>query len=75
MGKRRAKFGDQVRRAIRDSGLSLYRVSMETGISQSMLSRFMAGKMGISLDSLDKIGDLIGLKVSLDPAAATHKGR
>jgi hypothetical protein len=36
-------------------------LSKETGISQAMLSRFMSGQAGLSIEYLDKLGEALGL--------------
>ena len=57
------KLSDQVRSEIESSGLSRYRISMETGISQSNLSRFMAGTQAMSSDTLDRLAVLLRLSI------------
>jgi transcriptional regulator with XRE-family HTH domain len=56
-------FSDQLRRAIQDSGMTRYAISVQTGIDQAVLSKFMAGKIGLSLDSVNKLMDLLGLEI------------
>jgi len=63
MTKRRDKLTDQIRRAIDKSGVSRYRLWKETGIDQATLSRFMAGKAGMTLKSLDVLADALELRV------------
>jgi ribosome-binding protein aMBF1 (putative translation factor) len=63
MTKRRDKLTDQIRRAIDESGVSRYRLWKETGIDQAVLSRFMAGKAGMTLKSLDVLADALELQV------------
>jgi ribosome-binding protein aMBF1 (putative translation factor) len=63
MTRRRDKLTDQIRRAINESGVSRYRLWKETGIDQATLSRFMAGKAGMTLKSLDVLADALRLRV------------
>jgi len=63
MTRRRDKLTDQIRRAIDESGVSRYRLWKETGIDQAVLSRFMAGKAGMTLKSLDVLADALELQV------------
>ena len=56
---------DQIRAAIESSGMSRYRIWKETGIDQSVLSKFMLGQRGISMESLDRLGELLDLEVSI----------
>jgi len=61
--KTRVKLSDQVRRAVDDSGLSRYRICKLAGIDEGSFSRFMAGKVGLSLPTLDALADVLGLDV------------
>jgi hypothetical protein len=60
-------FSDQLRRAIRQSGLSHYAICQATGINKAALSRFVNGKLGLSLDSIDKIVVFLRLKLVVEP--------
>jgi len=66
MTRRCDKLTDQIRRAIDESGMSRYRLWKETGIDQAVLSRFMAGKAGMALKSLDVLADALGLRIVAD---------
>jgi ribosome-binding protein aMBF1 (putative translation factor) len=59
MVKNRKTFTDQIRQAIEDSGVSRYRIAKQTGIEQSVLSRFMHGRMGFTLETLDALADYL----------------
>ena len=54
-------FDEQLRQAIERSGLSRYAISRATGIDQATLSRFMAGRMGMSLESINRVVAVLGL--------------
>ena len=56
-------FSDQLRRAVRESELTRYAISVRTGIDQGTLCRFIRGERGISLDSVDKLMDCLGLEI------------
>ena len=60
-------FSDQIRSAVDTSGLSRYRIAKEINIAQATLSRFMTGKGGLSMASLDRLADLLGLAVVRQP--------
>ena len=59
----REPFSAILRRAIIESGLSRYAVSVRSGVDQATLSRFIAGKRGLNLDSIDKLVDVLDLEV------------
>jgi hypothetical protein len=63
--KREAEaVSQQLRRAVRESGRTLYRVSKDSGLSYPALHRFAAGKKGLSLDSLDKLCAYLKLRLT-----------
>lgn len=62
MGKRK-RFSDQLRREVEKSELTRYAISKRTGIAQSILSRFMNQGAGLSMDSIDKLCDCLGLGI------------
>jgi hypothetical protein len=74
MPKRRIKLSDQIRRAVDQSGLSRYRICKETGLAESMMSRFMAGS-GLETTNLDRLADLLGLNITVGKASKTEKGK
>ena len=62
--KRKPKpLSEQLREAILDADISRYRISKETGLTEAGLSRFVNHLSGLSLDSLDKIGECLGLEI------------
>lgn len=54
---------DQVRKAIDTSGMSRYRICKSVGMDQAAMSRFMAGKGGFSLQTLDQLAALLQLEI------------
>lgn len=60
------RLSDQLRRSIDRSGVSRYRLWLETGVDQSTLSRFMAGKSGLSMESVDLLASVLRLRLSVD---------
>jgi transcriptional regulator with XRE-family HTH domain len=67
MGHKR--FSDQIRAAVDASGISRYRICQEIGLNQGAMSRFMSGKGGLSMDTLDRLADLLGLEIVARPKA------
>ena len=56
-------FPDQIRAAVRQSAYSRYRICHETGIDQGAMSHFLAGHRGLSLDSIDRLGEFLALHI------------
>jgi hypothetical protein len=69
----------QLREAIDRSEHTRYRISKETCITQSTLSRFATGKASLSLDAVDALAVFLGLELTprkpAKRAAATKGGR
>jgi hypothetical protein len=59
-------LSDQLRQAIKASGLTRYSIWQQTGIDQGTLSKFMAGGRGLSLGSIDKLACLLRLRLVAD---------
>jgi hypothetical protein len=55
--------------AIRQSGLTVYRIGAETGIDPANLGRFIRGQMSIRLDKADRLAAFLGLHLTPDPDA------
>lgn len=56
-------FSNQIRKLIDSSEKSRYRIAIETGIDHAVLSRFMNGKGGLSMSSLDALAELLGWEI------------
>jgi hypothetical protein len=57
------KLSDQLRQAIDASVMSRYAVCKALNLDQGLMSRFMAGKAGLSVETIDKLGELLGLQL------------
>ena len=69
------KLSDQLRRLIAQCGISRYEIFKRTGIDQGGMSNFMAGRRGIQLDNIDKIGKVLNLKLMQVGRPKAKKGR
>ena len=67
-------ISDQLRRVILDCGQTRYAICKATGIGQDVLSRFIHGERGLSMEVLDTLGDYLGLRIVADKPRA-KKGR
>ena len=59
---------DELRDALRHCETSRYRLSAETGISQSILSRFLAGTSDMSMASADVLAERLGVRLAPETA-------
>jgi len=62
----------QLRKLIKESGMTQYRIGKMTGIDKATLSRFMSGDRGMHLDNIDAIAELLKVKLT---AGDSRKGR
>jgi len=63
MAKRKV-ISSVLKQAIRQSGLSLYRISKETEVDPRILSRFMRGQTRLRLDFADTLAEYFGLELT-----------
>jgi DNA-binding phage protein len=61
---------EMIQNAIRSSGTSRYAISKATSIGQDHLCHFLKGKASMSLTTVDKILDALGLEIVLQPRRA-----
>ena len=69
---------DNIRKAIKASEKSRYRLSRESGISQPQLCDFMKGTKGFSVESLERLLPCLDLMMVLKPierARTKKKGK
>jgi plasmid maintenance system antidote protein VapI len=66
-------FSDQLRDAIRSSEHSVYRIAKLTEIDPALISRFLAGKSGFSMESLDKLAAALGLQITTNQPPKTRR--
>lgn len=66
---------DDLRSAIESSAKTRYQIAKETGVSESQLAQFMAGRKGLGFDALERVADSLGLEVALRRKRRRTKGR
>ena len=65
---------DAICEAIEASDKTRYRIAKDIGISQAHLSRLMSGERGLSIDTLERLADYLGLEIVIRPKRR-RKGR
>jgi transcriptional regulator with XRE-family HTH domain len=58
-------FSSLLRRAILESGMTRYAIAVKCGVDQAALSRFLAGKASLTLATVNKLVDGLGIEVKL----------
>jgi hypothetical protein len=61
----RNSINEQLRNAVLECGKSRYRISLESGVSQAVLSRFVAGKTELTISNAEKLCTAIGTELVL----------
>jgi hypothetical protein len=64
---------DEIRRAIEASDKTRYRLSLETRIPQSQLSRLMTGEKGLSFEALERLAEALGIEIVIRPRKTRRK--
>ena len=72
---KRVRLSDQLRKAIETSGMSRYRISKETELSEPTLSRFMSGERGLTTTALDNLADFLDLNLTQGGKPLDAKGK
>jgi len=73
--KQPRKASDQLRQAIEAGPKSRYQIAKETGLDEGLLSRFVHGKSGLSIPSIDKLCECLGLEIRQVRRPRATKGR
>jgi transcriptional regulator with XRE-family HTH domain len=63
MAKKRMSLEDQLRKAIEESGLPLYKLGERAGVSDGLLSNFVRGHRTMTLKTADKLAQALGLEL------------
>jgi len=69
-----APIFDDIRKAIKASDKSRYRISRDLGISEGQLSELMGGTKGLSVEAVERLIEYLGLEVVIRPKRQ-RKGR
>jgi transcriptional regulator with XRE-family HTH domain len=66
-------FAQQIRQAVRESGLTPYRICKDTGIDQGQMSRFLSGQMWLGEDTMNRLAEYLGWRLVSGADAGTAK--
>ena len=71
--RRRVDLAGDLRRAIRDSGLTPSRIAADADVDRGLMSRFVTGQRGVTLTTADRLCEVLGLE--LRPIRRATKAR
>ena len=60
-------LSEQLRERIAAAGLSVYELARDAGVDRSVLSRFLAGKRTITLETADRLAVVLKLRLTDRP--------
>jgi transcriptional regulator with XRE-family HTH domain len=69
-----SKLVDAIRSAVEASGQSRYRIAKESGVSAGQLSRLVNRERSLSVETVERLAEYLGLRIVLEPAKR-GKGR
>ncbi len=55
---------DQLRQAVEDSGLTLYRIAKDSGIAYQVLHRFARGERDLTLATASRLAGYFGMRLT-----------
>jgi plasmid maintenance system antidote protein VapI len=61
--KKPTTISEQLRDRITTSQLSPYELAEVSGVDRSVLSRFLTGKRSLTLDTVDKLAEVLNLRL------------
>ena len=64
---------DTLRQAIEDSNESRYRIAQGSGVAASQLARLVSGERGLSIESMERLLDYLGLEIIIRPKRQKRK--
>jgi transcriptional regulator with XRE-family HTH domain len=73
MARKTIDLEEQFRRAIKDSGLSLYRLAKMTGVSHGVMSNFINGHRTLTLKTAAKLAPVLGVELKTTAPKSSGK--
>ena len=67
-------MGNRLKEVLEKEGVTAYRVCKDLGIDRGQLSKFLNGKVNISLEMLQQIADYLGYDLMLVKRKRPRKG-
>jgi len=65
---------NRLREVLKREGITPYRLWKELGIDQSVMSKFLRGRYGLSVRKLEQIADYLGYELTLAKRRPSRKG-
>jgi transcriptional regulator with XRE-family HTH domain len=69
-----AKLTNAIRAAVNASEETPYAIAKGANVARSQLSRLLSGKSGMTVDTIERLADYLGLRITIEPKPKS-KGR
>ena len=69
-----AKLVQQIRAAVKTSEETPYAIAKGANVARSQLSRLLSGECGMTVDTIERLADYLGLEIIIRPKRR-RKGR
>lgn len=69
------RLTDAIRSAVRASDETPYAIAKGARIARSQLSRLLSGESGMSVETIERLADYLGLRITIEPKTKNSKGR
>lgn len=61
--------------AVKASDQTPYAIAKGAGVARSQLSRLMSGERGLNSETIERLADYLGLRITIEPKAKVRKGK
>ena len=61
--------------AVKASDQTPYAIAKGAGVARSQLSRLLSGESGMTVDTIERLADYLGYRITIEPKGKTTKGR
>ncbi len=70
-----AKLMNEIRAAIKASDQTPYAIAKGAKVARSQISRLLSGESGMSVETIERLADYLGFRITIEPKTKTTKGR
>jgi DNA-binding phage protein len=70
-----AKLTEAIREAIKASDHTPYAIAKGAKVARSQLSRLLSGESEMRVDTVERVADFLGLRITLEPKGKNTKAR
>ena len=70
-----AKLTNAIRAAVKASDQTPYAIAKGANVARSQLSRLLSGESGMTVDTLERLADFLGLRITIAPKGKARKDR